>query len=617
MIRMNKISILGVMLLCCMQSNAQQDTVRYVGTTLVNVDYHHGQLTPAVGVHNIQVMRANRDIKDSTTGFGWTYNHQPLLTYWNNTFYLEYLSDPIGEHVPPGQSYMMTSKDGYHWTAPKIAFPIYKIPDGTTKEGYNGVAKDLSAVMHQRMAWYISSKNRLLMLGYYGLVLGAHDDPNDGNGIGRVVREVYKDGSFGPVYFIRYNHAFNEKNTSYPFFEKSKDRGFVEACKEILSNSLLVQQWIEESDRNDPLLTLHNENYKAFNFYTLPDGRTIGFWKMALTSISPDKGKSWLYNPVRAPHFVNSNAKIWGQRTSDGKYVTVYNPSEFRWPLALSVSDDGLNYKNLLLVNGEITSMRYGGNYKSYGPQYVRGLEANATSPDGNCWVTYSMNKEDIWVTSIPVPVKDKVDQDINDDFTQLPAASALKEWNIYSPLWAPVSLEKAVNGTQVLAIKDKDPFDYAKAEHVLPAAKRMTATFSVTPQQDSHGNLHIEFQDGRGTAGIRLVFDSTGTLIVKAGYRNRNIIKYKAGELYEITVTLNTDTRFYSVSVNGKQEGGNQIFFAPLENVQRIVFRTGDVRRFPDSDTPTDQMYDLPNPGAQTKPAAYFIRSVKTKKVL
>jgi hypothetical protein len=616
MININKISVIGTMVLCCLQASAQ-DTVRYVGTTLVNVDYHHGQLMPAVGVHNIQVMRANRDIKDSTTGFGWTYNHQPLLTYWNNTFYLEYLSDPVGEHVPPGQSFMMTSKDGYHWTAPKIAFPIYKVPDGTTKEGYNGVAKDLTAVMHQRMAWYISSKNRLLMLGYYGLVLGAHDDPNDGNGIGRVVREVYKDGSFGPVYFIRFNHAFNEKNASYPFFEKSKDRGFVEACKEILSNSLLVQQWIEESDRNDPLLTLHNDNYKAFNFYTLPDGRTVGFWKMALTSISPDKGKTWLYNPVRAPHFVNSNAKIWGQRTTDGKYVTVYNPSEFRWPLALSVSDDGLNYKNLLLVNGEITSMRYGGNYKSYGPQYVRGLEANATSPDGNCWVTYSMNKEDIWVTSIPVPVKDKVDQDVNDDFSQLPAASALKEWNIYSPLWAPVSIEKAANGTQVLAIKDKDPFDYAKAEHVLPAAKRMTATFSVTPQQDNNGNLHVEFQDGRGTAGIRLVFDSTGTLIVKAGYRNRNIIKYKAGELYEITVTLNTDTRFYTVSVNGKQQGGNQIFFAPLENVQRLVFRTGDVRRFPDSDTPTDQMYDLPNPGAQAKPAAYFIKSVKTKKVL
>ena len=126
---------------------------------------------------------------------------------------------------------------------------------------------------------------------------------------------------------------------------------------------------------------------------------------------------------------------------------------------------------------------------------------------------------------------------------------------------------------------------------------------------------MHIEFQDAKGSAGIRMVFDSTGTLYVKAGYRNRSIMKYEAGKQYEVTVSLNTNARFYTVSVNGK-ESGNQIFFAPLENVQRLVFRTGDVRRFPDSDTPTDQTYDLPNPGAQAQPAAYLIRSVKTKKV-
>jgi hypothetical protein len=90
--------------------------------------------------------------------------------------------------------------------------------------------------------------------------------------------------------------------------------------------------------------------------------------------------------------------------------------------------------------------------------------------------------------------------------------------------------------------------------------------------------------------------------------------MKYNAGEQYTVTVSLNTNARFYTVTVNGK-ESGNQIFFAPLESVQRLVFRTGDVRRFPDADTPTDQMYDLPNPGAQAKPAAWLIKSVTTKK--
>jgi hypothetical protein len=54
-------------------------------------------------------------------------------------------------------------------------------------------------------------------------------------------------------------------------------------------------------------------------------------------------------------------------------------------------------------------------------------------------------------------------------------------------------------------------------------------------------------------------------------------------------------------------------LFFAPLASVERVVFRTGGVRRFPDADTPTDQMYDLPHGGEQDKKAAYYITSFKT----
>ena len=108
-----------------------QDTVRYTGSTLVNVDYHHGQLRPAMGVHNLQVVRANREHPEQADGFGFTYNHAPMLAYWNNTFYVEYLSDKVGESVPPGQTLLITSKDGEAWSKPTVVFPQYKIPDGT------------------------------------------------------------------------------------------------------------------------------------------------------------------------------------------------------------------------------------------------------------------------------------------------------------------------------------------------------------------------------------------------------------------------------------------------------------------------------------------------------
>ena len=583
-----------------------QDTVRYIGNKLSNVDYHHGQLSPAIGVHNIQTMRANRGDNNNTTS--WTYNHAPMLVYWNNTFYLEYLSNPVGEHVAPGQTLLQSSKDGYNWSAPVVIFPPYKIPDGFVKAGKTDTARNSYAVMHQRIGFYTSKSKRLFALAYYGIALAKGDDPNDGNGIGRVIREIKTDGSFGSIYFLRYNHSFNEKNTSYPFYRSSADKGLVAACDELLNTPLLMMQTVEEGDRNDPLIPLQKD-FKAFNYYHLPNGNVVGLWKYALTSISKNEGKTWQYNPTRAPGFVNANAKVWGQKTSDGKYAIVYNPSEFRWPLAISVSDDGLKYKNLLLVNGEITSLRYGGAYKSYGPQYVRGIqEMDGTPPNENMWVTYSMNKEDIWVSKIPVPVKDKAISHVNDLFAAMKNGEELDQWNLYSPLWC-----RTVISDKKLTLADSDPFDYAKTERVFPESKRIAVEFSITAQQNNFGLLEIDLVDKKGTPCLRLMLDSTGSILTKQGYRNKSLGKYNVGELLNIKIELNTTTRFYTVSINGKSPSNN-LCFAPVESVERITFRTGNTRRFPDADTPTDQDYDLPNADRRDKEAVYMVHYLKTK---
>jgi len=609
---MKKLIILSALSLSLGVLSAQE-SVHYSGKTLSNVDYHHGQLCPAMGVHNIQTMRANREHPDKSNGNGWTYNHQPMLAYWNNKFYLEYISNPVGEHIPPCQTMLQTSPDGYNWSAPEPVFPKYKLPDGLKKSGEEGETKDMYGVMHQRMGFYVSKSNRLFALGFYSFVLNAKDDPNDGNGLGRVIREIKKDGSFGPVYFIHYNPNFNEKNTSYPFYTRSKDKGFVAACNELLANKLMVQQWVEESDRNDPLISV-KKPYKAFCYYHLPDGRVVGLWKHALTMIIPDVNKPWPQDARRAPGFVNSNAKIWGQRMPDGNYATVYNPSEYRWPLAISTSKDGLDYTNLLLVHGEITPMRYGGNYKSYGPQYTRGIvEGNGTPPDGNMWVTYCVNKEDIWVSSIPVPVTDTELQPVNDNFAQMPAGHELDRWNIYSPLMAPVKMEQTDKFGKCLVLKDWDKFDFAKAERLFPEAKQMTAEFSVVPMQNDKGTLQIEFMDEKGTAPVRITFDADGVITTKTGSRYSAVMKYVPGETYTIKVKLDVTTRSYTIDVNGK--GGPRIFFAPVASVKRIQFRTGDIRRFPNPDTPADQTYDVPNAGDSDAMSVYYIKGLKTEK--
>ncbi len=143
---------------------AAQDTVHYTGATMANVDYHSGQLPLAMGVHNMQVLRANRSDTSASAGYGWTYNHGPMLAYWNNRFYLSYLSNPVGEHVAPGQTLLATSTDGYHWGNPMVVFPPYKIPDGTVKLGHKDSAKNTFAVMHQRIGFFTAKNKKLLEL---------------------------------------------------------------------------------------------------------------------------------------------------------------------------------------------------------------------------------------------------------------------------------------------------------------------------------------------------------------------------------------------------------------------------------------------------------------------
>jgi len=607
----------ATILLVCTAVNAQNDTVRYVGKTLSNVDYHHGQLSPAVGVHATQIMRASREHPEKADGFGWTYNHQPMMAYWNNTFYLHYLSDPSGEHIPPSQTLLMTSKDGVTWTKPAVIFPIYHIPDGWKKEGVEGVATNLDAIMHQRMGFYTSKDNRLFALGYYGIAMDEKDDPNDGKGIGRVIREIKKDGSWGEIYFIRYNKTWDKSKSAFPFYTTSKDKGLKKACEEILTNPLVLQQWVEEADRDDELIPLQKP-YKAFSYYHLPNGNVVGLWKHALTSISKNGGKSWEYMPLRAPGFVNSNAKIWGQKTSDNRYATLYNPSEYRWPLAISTSDDGLDYKDLLLVHGEVSLMRYGGNYKSAGPQYVRGItEGDGTPPDGKIWVGYSMNKEDIWVASVPVPVTSVVTENVNDVFNNLPNGEELKYWNTYDLAWASTKIEKKADGKKWLTLRDQDYFDYSRAERVIPFAEKMEVTFTVKPEQNNHGLLQIEFQNKQGLPAVRLTFDSDGQLKTKTGARFNTIAKYEAGKEYKINVKLNVKTRSYTIKVNDEKES-TRIFYAPVDGFERIMFRTGEQRYSPNADTEpdTDDYDDLPQTGKLIPEAVFNIESLITKKL-
>ena len=64
----------------------------------------------------------------------------------------------------------------------------------------------------------------------------------------------------------------------------------------------------------------------------------------------------------------------------------------------------------------------------------MRGIEeGNGTPPGSDLWVTYSSNKEDIWVAAFRFRCGHAVTGPVHDTFDALPAGGAIPDWNIYS----------------------------------------------------------------------------------------------------------------------------------------------------------------------------------------
>ncbi|MCF6284387.1 MAG: exo-alpha-sialidase [Candidatus Hydrogenedentes bacterium] len=571
------------------QTGSIQEPVRYVGGVSVDLQHHEAGLRPAIGTHSHQVLRVNRSHPKQAEGTGWTYNHASNIAYWNDTFYVQYLSNPMDEHIAPGHTLMATSKDGVTWEKPEVVFPPYEPPPNTMMPvGSHGY------MMHQRMGFYVAPNGRLLVLAFYGHA----EDPFLKGGIGRVVREAYKDGTYGPIYFIRYtSHMdWNETNTSFPFYTTSDDAGFQEACNALLADKLVTRQWYDEDHGLDGFhQPMGEEEYEAFSYYTRKDGKLVGLWKWSYAALSDDGGTTFS-KPAKVNTFVMAGGKRFGTKPDDGRYAILYNPTvhnEHRYPLAVVSSDDGIIYDDLLNVQSEVPPRRFYGRWKDFGPCYVRGIiPGNGNPPGDDLWGSYSMNKEDIWVSRVPVPIRHAVAGPIEDDFESRPLGGRVEGWNLYSPQWAPVTVAEG-GGGQVLRLADKEPHDYARAVRVFQEGTSATIAFTMTASQ-ANAQLDIDIQDRYGNRPVRLRFDTDGQLKYVDGSEAKNILAYRPGTTYAFELVIDAQPfGGYSLKVDGKTITEKAQLAEAVLSVERISFRTGAFR-----DTPTRQtVNETPHP--------------------
>ncbi len=591
------------------QTGSPQEPVRYIGGETIDPTLHEGRLRYAIGTENRQTLRANRTHPETADDHGWTYNHASNLCYWNGTFYQQYLSNPVDEHVAPGQTLVMTSKDGRHWNKPQVVFPPYQAPAGVKiPEGYKGY------MMHQRMGFYVAPDGRLLVLAFYGHT----EDPFGKGGIGRVVREAYKDGTYGPIYFIRYtSHAhWNESNTSYPFYKKATDAAFVKACDDLLKDPLMTFQWYDEDNGLDGFYN-HKKAGQALSYYHRKDGKVVALWKKSLTALSSDEGKTFS-EPVKVPTLVMSGGKQWGQRTDDGRYALSYNPIEqtqYRFPLVVVTGDDGILFDHMLLIQGELPPRRYTGRWKDFGPCYMRGIEEGNGNPPGNdLWMSYSMNKEDIWVSRTPVPITYRVKGTVKDNFDALETEGAIPDWNIYAPKWAPVSVvETPGKSGKSLLLADQDLYDYARAIRVFEEGTQVTTKLKVYADPTNTGLLEIDLTDQYGNRPVRIRFNEKNQIIATDGSTEKVLQSYEKGRWYELEVqTKATPEGHYSLNVNGKTVLEKAQLAEAVKSIERLSLRTGPYRNLPNRQTPNETNDSpLPNADIPTSPTRFYLDEV------
>ncbi len=337
-------------------------------------------LAVVTGVTNIEVFHA--------ISSGWTYNHHVDMAAFKGRLFVAWDSCEKDEDVGVSRELYATSADGFKWSAPSELFP-----------------KGISTAL--RMYFFRAPNGRMLAIA--GLRTSPDTTAESKKG-GLVVLEILKENSLGEVYTLRNPSETNEVKLP-TFFSKAGDLGFVEACDQLLKNKPFLEQQDYGRLLGERKMKWHDLNAwpadepsraefpnrfgKAICFYHRADGALVGLMKWGWVTFSRDEGETWS-SPTRPASLVAGMAKVWGQRTPNGKYALFYNPHLLnRFPLIMVHGDDGITFRDMRIVNGERPPIRFPGLYKVEGPQYVRGISEWSTDgswKDDAVWIVYSMN---------------------------------------------------------------------------------------------------------------------------------------------------------------------------------------------------------------------------------
>ena len=579
---------------------------RYIGEENADPRFHDGALRPVIGAHCFQVTRANRSNPDDP----FTYNHAPMLARWHGLFWLMYLSSPVDEHGGLARAMLTSSRYGVHWAKPGVLFPEIDVPGGIYRgKGAELLKEGAKTVVHHRMGFYTAPNGVLLACTFHGVSPDVSIPPNSGWGMGRVVRRILNDKQMGPIHVLRVNEkaGFRAEHFPYPMYTASPDAAFRDACEALLHDRAANAAWWEEERLDEAFFPL--KNIAAPSICPMPDGMLGAIGKMGMTSFSADGGAAW-EPPVRMQGLSTATGKCALTRGGDGKYLIICNPSpdgQHRWPLAVVTSDDGYTYGGMACVSGEISPARYGGKLKNSGLNYVRCImPGNDDAPDGYTWLTFSMNKEDIWAVRLPPTIETAECEPVCDRFDHM-TGTVPEKWHVHSPI-----LARAEIADGAFCLHTGDPADCAVATRVFRRSTQAQIRLVIQAAQPENGEMRLTVCDARGMPALHLTLCRDGAVRVRGGSGLWPAGTFADGETIDIAVTVDCESQSFRVCLNG---GENRTWplMCPCRSIERLTIRTGPENRFPDIEDNLKNVVlpDLPDTETPVPNAVYRLLSL------
>lgn len=561
---------------------------------LVDTALPDGGLPPALGVQSFCVFRASRDVPELTDGRGWTYHHHVDMACWRGRLYVGWNSCERDEDVWPSRELYSSSIDGAEWAPPLEMFP-------------QGVSTPL------RIYFYRTRSDRMLVIA--GLRSDTANTDEDKKGA-LVVRELREDHTLGEVFTLQ-ALGIDSSDRRPPMFHRSTDDGFVDGCRQLLADHIFLEQqdrgrllgerrmkWHDAAAWSGGVVPGDNAKWvsgKAFSFFRRPDGAWVGVSKMGWTTVSTDNGETWS-QPAVPSTLITGKAKVWLQQTADGRWAMVYNPTtRTRYPLVVVTSGDGVHFGHMRIVQGELPIQRYAGRDRSIGPQYIRGIshwaDDHSRESERAMWLVYSMSKEDIWVSRVPLPVHADETADVTNDLSKAADGPIIPGWNTYSPKWTSVTVASSPDSSdKCLQLHCRDPYDYARAMRVFRESPKVSVAFQVRTEQSGQGTFEIELLTKFGSRRpVRVMLTAAGIVQAADGERIVDAGRYEISHWHALEIVTDATRGVFDLHIDGKSVLRDALFAEPADVLHRISFRTSEHRGIggakpvePGSDKPT-----------------------------